>query len=355
LFLRLIVMLRERKRLTNPRGLRLGAGLVAVSALLAASMRRSRKLRKVSLDLRSPALILMPVVHPLLVPLMRYMARQGASLITDPPGLAVSEHWVSSCGGDPDVRIVILRRAEQTRVGRQPALLWLHGGGYVVGTPEIDFTLLARILEATDITIVSVDYRLAPRDPFPAPLDDAMAVLRWVIDQREAHGIDPARVAVGGNSAGGGLAAGLAQRARDEGISLTFQLLMYPMLDDRTACRTDHDGRGELIWNPRSNRHGWRSYLGHEPGTDRTALYAAPLRTKKLTNLPPAWIGVGSLDLFFSEDVAYAGRLRDANVPCELDVVADAPHAFDLLSFNAETSRLFHGRMIAGLVSSYKK
>jgi acetyl esterase/lipase len=343
----------ERTSRRNRYFWQVSTGFTALAALVAASVNRSRKVSKVSPELRSLAMIAMPAVQPLLIPLMRRMTRHRISRTTAPPGVVVTEQWVRPSSGDLDLRVVILQRSGHHGTDKRPALLWLHGGGYVIGTPEIDFALLARILDAANIVILSVDYRLAPRDPFPAPLNDAVTALHWAIDQSEALGIDRHRIAVGGNSAGGGLAAALAQRARDEGISLTFQLLMYPMLDDRTACRTDHEGRGELIWNPRNNRYGWRSYLGHAPGTDRTALHAAPMRTKQLAGLPPAWIGVGSLDLFYREDVAYAERLHEAKVPCELHVVADAPHAFDRFNFDTETSRHFHASMIAALVLSY--
>ena len=224
----------------------------------------------------------------------------------------------------------------------------------MIGTPELDLQLLARILQGVDIAIYSVDYRLAPQNPFPAALDDAMTVLRWLTAEGAKFGIDPQNIAVGGNSAGGGLAAALAQRACDESIPLTFQLLMYPMLDDRTACRANHGGRGELVWTPSNNRYGWASYLGHAPGTEQRPLpYAVPARREKLVELPPAWIGVGSLDLFYEENREYTERLRAAGVVCALDVVADAPHAFDLFNFGSERVRAFHDRMIASLISAY--
>lgn len=325
-----------------------GLGLLGAGVLLAATVTRKRKVDRVAPELRNAALFAMPPLRPALIPLTQRLLRIRKAKA--PIGVRMTERRLSGTAGNPDVRVLILER--EGSGGTRPALLWLHGGGYLIGTPEIDLTLLARVLERLDVIVVSVDYRLAPRDPFPAALDDAMTALRWLREQGEALGIDRDSIAIGGNSAGGGLAAALAQRAHDEDVPLAFQLLMYPMLDDRTVLRTEHGNRGELIWTPRENRFGWTSYLGQPPGDDAPA-YAAPARRHDLVGLPPAWIGVGSLDLFHDEDVAYAQRLLAAGVSCVLEVVADAPHAFDLLNFDTATARAFHDGMIDALASGY--
>ncbi len=170
--------------------------------------------------------------------------------------------------------------------------------------------------------MVSPDYRLAPENPFPAALDDCMATLKWMGKHADELGIDPDRIAVYGVSAGGGLAAAVAQRAFDEGIPLRAQALVYPMIDDRTALRDDLAGRGELTWSPKSNRFAWTAYLGREPRMSDAPEYAAPARRTDVAGLPPAWIGVGDLDLFYDEDVAYAEKLTAAGVPCELVTVS---------------------------------
>lgn len=178
------------------------------------------------------------------------------------------------------------------------------------------------------ILVVGVDYRLAPEHPFPAALDDCYAALRWLHDRAEQLGVDPARIAVGGASAGGGLAAGLAQRAHDLAeVPVALQVLTYPMLDDRTVLRRDHAGRGRILWTPASNRYGWTSYLGHPPGAAEPPPYAVPARRADLAGLPPAWIGVGELDLFHDEDVEYARRLEAAGVPVTLHVEPGMYHA----------------------------
>ena len=181
--------------------------------------------------------------------------------------------------------------------------------------------------------VVSTEYRLAPEHPFPTPLDDVHAAYRWLLAEAEALGVEHRRIAVAGESAGGGLTAGLCQRLHDAGeIAPVFQLLIYPMLDDRTALQPAPAYRGQLNWNAPSNRHGWTAYLGRPPRADDAPAYAAPARRPDLAGLPSAWIGVGTLDLFLDEDIAYARRLREAGVACDLVEVEGAFHGFDLFS-----------------------
>jgi acetyl esterase/lipase len=209
-------------------------------------------------------------------------------------------------------------------------LLWVHGGGLVLGRPEGDHELCSRIARDLGILVVSARYRLAPEHPFPAALDDLVAALRWLADPAAGLGVDPTRVAVGGASAGGGLAASAVQRAHDEGLPVAFQLLVYPMLDDRTVLRRDLDGRGRIGWTPRSNAFGWSAYLGHQPGVAEPRQYTAAARREDLTGLPPTWIGVGDLDLFRDEDVDYARRLAEVGVPVRLLVEPGMYHAAEL-------------------------
>lgn len=242
-----------------------------------------------------------------------------------------------------DVRVEQLPSGASVRVHRPVdrstltggALVWIHGGGTVMGIAAQDDRLCSELARDLGLVVVSVDYRLAPEHPFPVPLDDCAEALAWVRSSAEALGVDPARIAVGGASAGGLLAASLAQRTTDEGDPVAFQLLVYPMLDDRTVLRSEHHGRGRFLWTPPSNRFGWTSYLGHAPardGEDRP--YAVPARRADLAGLPPAWIGVGDLDLFHDEDLEYAARLRAAGVPCELHVEPGMYHAADAFLYD---------------------
>lgn len=210
------------------------------------------------------------------------------------------------------------------------ALLWMHGGGYLVGSAAQDDALCRAFARRTGATVVSVDYRLAPQYPYPAALDDCHAALVWLASQSD---IDRDRIAIGGASAGGGLAAALAIRARDNGlVDPVLQLLAYPMLDDRT----DTVDPRHRLWDARANRLGWSSYIGDaDPAT------VAPARHRDLSGLAPAWIGVGTLDLFYDEDTTYRDGLESAGVACDFLAIPGAFHGFDLVLRRAAISREF--------------
>ncbi len=220
----------------------------------------------------------------------------------------------------------------------------------MIGTAAQDDALCRHFAETLGIIVAAVDYRLAPESSFPIPLYDCYEALAWLANLPE---VDPSRIAVGGASAGGGLAAGLTLLARERGeIQLAFQLLAYPMLDDRTASRTDIDERHFRLWNNRSNHFGWQSYTGLPPGSPEVSGLAAPARHQDLTRLPPAWIGVGTEDLFHEENVAYARRLRSADVACDLDEVDGAFHGFDLIRPKAPVSQAFRVAQVNALAAA---
>jgi acetyl esterase/lipase len=298
-------------------GLATGMATVTATAL----RRRHRTLSAVPSELRTRALWLPLVVdnrHTLAVG-RRFFLRDTAPV----DGVTVTRRDVP---GGQDVFVY-----EPTgRVTPSAALLWIHGGGFVLGRPEADHELCSRMARDLGILVVSARYRLAPEHPFPAGLDDCTAALRWLHDSAADLGVEPGRVAVGGASAGGGMAAAVVQRAVDEGVPVRFQLLVYPMLDDRTVLRRDHAGRGRLVWTPRSNAFAWTSLLGSRPGDAEPRPYAVPARRKDLAGLPPAWIGVGDLDLFHEEDLEYARRLREAGVAVEVVVEPGMYHAAEL-------------------------
>jgi acetyl esterase/lipase len=235
-----------------------------------------------------------------------------------------TEHAVPS---DPPVPVRVHRPVDYE--GALPALLTIHGGGYMIGSYAMDDMLLDRWCPRLGIVGVSVEYRLAPETPYPGPLDDCHAALRWTHQHADELGIDPARIGVYGLSAGGGLAAGLALLARDRDLPLAFQLLDCPMLDDRQATPSIR-AEGLYVWNVRSNEFGWRSYLGDLYGSEDIPPYAAAARATDLTGLPPSCVVVGSIDGFRDEDVDYAQRLNRAGVPCELHVLAGVPHAYQM-------------------------
>ena len=315
-----------------------GAGAAFVGLTLARHVRRHRPLlAEVAPDLRTPALAApMSVRGPVTLRLMRRL------LAADPavgPGVEVREVWAG------DVRALVYRPADDSAT--TAGLLWLHGGGYVMGRPEVDHPHSSWLAKELGIVVVSVDYRLAPEHPFPAGLDDASAALDWVHQHAVELGIDPRRIAVGGSSAGGGLAAALAQRAHDEGRSpVAFQLLVYPAIDDRSAAGPLGE-RPWLVWTSTSTRFAWRSYLGRPPGGPEHRPYAAPARRADLTGLPPAWIGVGDVDPFHDEALAYAGRLAASGVPCDLHVEPGMYHGADsAFTDTAETTRRFRRHLV---------
>ncbi|OAA29578.1 esterase/lipase [Frankia sp. EI5c] len=220
------------------------------------------------------------------------------------------------------------------------ALLWIHGGGLVMGSAVQDDRQCGQTALELGITVVSVDYRLAPECPFPAALDDCQAGWEWVQQYADSLGVDPTRVAVGGQSAGGGLAASLVQRLCDAGgPAPAAQWLHSPMLDDRTAARPELDAVRHPVWTNGLNRFGWRSYLGAEPGAAEVPPYAVPARRAELRGLPPAWIGVGDVDLFYDENREYARRLGEAGVATMFHPVAGAPHGFENWAHDTDLSR----------------
>lgn len=210
------------------------------------------------------------------------------------------------------------------------ALLWIHGGGLVIGDARQDEPLCGSTAARLGITIVSANYRLAPQHPFPAALDDVRAAWAWTRRHAGKLDLDPDRIAVGGESAGAGLAAALTQRLLDEGgAQPTAQWLFAPMLDDRTAADRSLDDRAHLVWSNTANRDGWSSYLGHDAGAAEPPPYAVPARRGDLAGLPPAYLTWGDIELFAAEDAAYADRLRESGVAVTVDVVPGAPHGFE--------------------------
>ena len=294
-------------------------------------------LAAVAADLRSPLLPFIPSVSTARsLPLSRAQSRMRTP---SGRGVTVTKRHV----GQPAIRVLVTTPSD----GRssRPGVLWIHGGGYIVGSPQMEAFGTGRLARDLGVVTVSPDYRLAPEHPFPAALDDCMATLRWMRANAHQLGIDANRIAVMGASAGGGLSAAVAQRSLDEDIGLRAQVLVYPMLDDRTVLREDHAGRGRFLWTPVSNRFGWTAYLGRAPRMSDAPEYAAPARRTDLTGLPPAWVGVGDLDLFYDEDVDYADKLRACGVPYTLVTVAGMYHGADAFAPKALSLKDFNPGM----------
>jgi acetyl esterase/lipase len=253
-------------------------------------------------------------------------------------------------GQDDRTKIRLRTYKPKSVVAPTPVLIWLHGGGYVMGNPEQDDVSCARYVRELGITVVSVDYRYAPKYPFPSGLEDCYSALKWVASHSQQIGIDEKRIAVGGASAGGGLAASLVHLAHDrQEIKLIFQLLVYPMLDDRTVLRTDIDDSNNITWNQKSNRFGWESYLEKKCGSKDAPEYSVPARRRDLSGLPQTWIGVGTVDLFYDEDMLYAQRLKEYDVKCELYTVPGAFHGFDVFDPSVPIVQDFRKSQISAL------
>jgi triacylglycerol lipase len=222
-------------------------------------------------------------------------------------------------------------------------LLWFHGGGMVMGTPEQNDPLCRYLAKTTGALVVAVNYRLAPENPYPAAVEDAYTALRWCHDNADKLGFPRDRIAVAGESGGGGVAAALTLLARDRGeLPVSAQFLLYPMLDDRTGTSAEHEPighTGEFVWTRASNRFAWHAVLGKAAGGADVPAHAAPGRAEELAGLPETAIFIGELDLFIGENLRYAGRLVRDGVRTALHVYPGAYHAFISFAQDADVSR----------------
>ena len=237
------------------------------------------------------------------------------------------ERLLPSSSGAPDVRVLVYAPSSARPA---PAVVHIHGGGYVMGRPEMHDARNRQLAHDAGCVVMSVDYRLAPETPFPGGIEDCYTALLWMHRRAGEIGVDSRRIAISGESAGGGLAASLALLARDRGeVCVCFQQLIFPMIDDRTgSVGAPHPYAGEFLWTAASNRYGWRSLLDGPPGGDGVSPYAAAARAQDLAGLPPTFIAVGALDLFVEENIEYARRLIRAGVPTELHVYPGAFHGY---------------------------
>lgn len=252
-------------------------------------------------------------------------------------GVTTDDRRIAVGGGAPDVAIRIYRPTKPA--GPLPATLWLHGGGWALGGIALDDLMCRQFAKDTHCVVVAIEYRLAPEHPFPAAHDDCFATLEWLQANAAELDLDAARIGVAGASAGANLAAGVALRARDEGApAIAFQMLLYPALDDRNRQPADAAHPDTLFWTRENNRLAWDAYLA---GAADISPYAAPARATDVSGLPPAYIAVGSLDLFVDDNADYACRLAAAGVPIEFHVYPGAFHAFDVFAPDAAVSQRF--------------
>jgi acetyl esterase/lipase len=241
----------------------------------------------------------------------------------------VEERVVPGPVGAPDLPLLVCRPASVTITAR-PLLYWMHPGGMVVGDNRTGLDMMLDLAGSLGLVVVSVEYRLAPENPHPAPVEDCYAGLRWTVEHAAELEVDPERVIVAGGSAGGGLAAAVTMLARERGgPALLAQMLLSPMLDDRNDTPSSLQMAGLGIWDHQMNAVGWQALLGDAAGGPNVSPYAAPARATDLAGLPPAFIDVGSAETFRDEAVQYSARLWQSGGHAELHVWAGGFHGFE--------------------------
>ncbi|WP_307834268.1 alpha/beta hydrolase [Paractinoplanes lichenicola] len=258
------------------------------------------------------------------------LARDGAFTVT--------RRHVPGPDGDPDVELLILTPTTGDVV--KPAIYHTHGGGMIVGNNRTGVEVLQDWAAEVPSVIVSVEYRLAPEHPHPAPVEDCYAGLVWTAANAAELGIDPERIVIAGASAGGGLAAAVALIARDRGgPALAGQMLLCPMIDDRNDTPSAVQMAGRGVWDRTANNTGWTALLGADCGGPDVSPYAAPARATDLSGLPPAFVDVGSAETFRDEDVAYASAIWRSGGQAELHVWPGGFHGFDMMVPQAAVSQ----------------
>jgi acetyl esterase/lipase len=251
------------------------------------------------------------------------------------------DHTISSYDRVP----ISARWYEPSRDGTAgPAVLYLHGGGMIMGSVAGYDRLVAGYVADSGVPFLSVDYRVAPEHPHPAPVEDAYAGLAWLLEHADELGVDPTRVAVMGDSGGGGLAAGVALLARDRGLTLARQILVYPMLDDRTTV-ADPELAPFAAWSYDDNYTGWHALLGDAVGEEAVPETAAPARASDVSGLPPTYVDTGDLDIFRDECIEYARRIAAGGTQVELHVHPGCPHGFDRIPGLPVAQRAFADRL----------
>ncbi|MFI6922238.1 alpha/beta hydrolase [Nonomuraea spiralis] len=282
----------------------------------------------------------------------RMAAARLAGLVPD-PAVLIKDVWVPGPEGGPDLRLRIHRPAGATD-GPLPCVYWIHGGGMTFGLPEQDDGVAARFVRELRCVVASPAYRLAPEHPDPAPVEDCYAGLLWLAASEP--GVDPRRIAIGGASAGAGLAAGVTLLSRDRGgPAPVFQALSAPMLDDRADTPSMTQYEDVLVIDRDYIAESWTALLGDRRATDAVSRYAAPARATDLSGLPPALVDVGELEVFRDETVLYALRLARAGVPTELLVYPGVFHGSEKLVPHAEITRRAVANRLAALRRAFHR
>jgi len=252
----------------------------------------------------------------------------------------VEDRKVPGPEGAPEISLLICRPTAPPVSGPRPVIYHVHGGGMVIGNNRVGVDVPLAWAKEVDAVVVSVEYRLAPEHPHPAPVEDVYAGLVWTAEHAAELDADPERIVIAGASAGGGLSAALALLARDrKGPQVIGQVLMCPMLDDRNDTPSAHQMAGVGVWDRTANETGWSALLGEARGGPDVPAYAAPARAEDLSGLPPAFLDVGSAETFRDEVVAHASRIWQAGGVAELHVWPGGFHGFDGFAPQAAVSQ----------------
>lgn len=271
-------------------------------------------------------------------PGLRKLIDSGLAQIPRPSvtGVSVSPHFVATPDGD-EIELRWYTCDDDAGTGR-PAIVYFHGGGRIAGTLDGYDGVLRHYVRETNVPMLQVAYRLAPEHTGTTAQEDGLVGLRWLIERAGELNVDPARIGVMGDSGGGGVAAGTAILARDNGVAVAKQILIYPMLDDRNTMPDPHLD-GLVTWTHDTNWTGWNAVLGDSIGSDGVSPVTAPGRLTDFAGLPGAYIEVGDLDIFRDESIAYAQGLYAAGIQCELHVLAGIIHGHDAMSFDLGVTR----------------
>ena len=251
-------------------------------------------------------------------------------------GLQCNEEWISRKKDRSKLRILIYKSL--TSKQNVAGVLWIHGGGYGIGLPELSSAMIKRLISESNCVVVAPDYRLSIDAPYPAALEDCYEALLWMKNHAKELGVRDDQLMVGGESAGGGLTAALSLYARDKGeVEIAFQMPLYPMIDDRMVSESAKENNAP-VWNSKSNRMGWKLYLGDLFEKDVPA-YAAAARATDYSNLPPSVTFVGDLEPFRDETIEYVNNLRKAGIPVDFQIYKGCYHGFDIMCPNAKVSK----------------
>ena len=268
------------------------------------------------------------------------------------PGLDCSTAFIPSQSGGPDIRVRIFKPKKCT--SKLPGMLYIHGGGYMIGTPEGSMISIKKMIDKRPCVVVAPDYRKSIKDPYPAGFNDCYDSLLWMQENAARLGMENQHFIVGGTSAGGGLTAAVSLKARDtQAVKIAFQMPIYPMMDDRQITPSSQQ-MTVYPWTANNNKRGWELYLKNLDRSD-LPVYAAAARNKDHHKLPPTITFVGDLEPFKDETIAYVNALREAGVPVIFSLFKGCNHAFDLLVPRAKVSRKAHRFLLESYADFYDR